>query len=391
MKDDIISFKLGKRSFECEFNQTRPSVFKNFLNNIDGFQFVANFNLTYDTIVHENITTVALQNGFELYTTLLHCPSHKFMDLYLQEFFLNFSSPRDLLQGALNMINLGQLTEPVSKDHLYQLSKEMQSILGLKLKEILRMMLSTDGISMMMENSHPFISHNLDSSQTNTGNLEDAKRGALMAGLSSHPVHLKTKNGEILPSAFIPFCAYKTDLLLLGEYIKDIKFPVCNKFTPTLLDGQLCYSLDINPALPDSEALDGKDGELLLFLDYNRERSVRLKRPKTINGSSERYISMKGKQTDNEGEARIFIHTLKPFSGFGAGRYSMSSLKQMTPTYNFRKLPPTTTGCANDEVLFQHECRLNKYLNEKMHTCKCIPLEFRQAIKTTKVNSCLTR
>ena len=190
------------------------------------------------------------------------------------------------------------LENPINIDHLYQFGKRLQSILGLKLKDILPKALLSDDIGKLQKSQFPFLDLNqtLGPAQKSSDNSEDEhNEEALMAEFSSHPVHLVTKNSKTtLPSAFIPFCAYKTDLLLLGEYIEGLEFPICNKFTPTVLDGQLCYTFDISSVLPDMETLDGKDGELLLLLDYNTERSVSSQRStKTNTGNGKRYISTK--------------------------------------------------------------------------------------------------
>ena len=63
--------------------------------------------------------------------------------------------------------------------------------------------------------------------------------------LSSHPVHLTNRDNMTMPSAFIPFCAYKTSLTAMGDYVDKIKFPICNKFKPILMDGELCYTVNM--------------------------------------------------------------------------------------------------------------------------------------------------
>ena len=136
----------------------------------------------------------------------------------------------------------GLIENPVNIDHLYQFCKEMQSILDMKLKDILPKALLSDDIERLLESQHPFLDFDQTLGTDQKDNSEDESSEALMAELSSHPVHLVTKNSKTsLPSAFIPFCAYKTNLALMGEYIEDLEFPVCNSFIPTVLDGQLCY------------------------------------------------------------------------------------------------------------------------------------------------------
>ena len=122
----------------------------------------------------------------------------------------------------------------------------------------------------------------------------------------------------------------------------------------------------------------------MLLLDYNKERSVSSKRPtKTSISSSERYINMKDADQDADQEARIFIQTLKTFSRYGGGSYSMSSLKKMSPTQDFLKLSPSIKGCTNED---KQQCLMRTYLKQKLHDCGCVPWEFPQESRSKVTN-----
>ena len=126
-----------------------------------------------------------------------------------------------------------------------------------------------------------------------------------------------------------------------------------------------------------------KKGELLLLLDYNRERLIKPEESlKPRNSSGERYLNLEDTLTEDDHEAKIFIHTLKSQTGFGAGSYSISSLKQMSPTEGFLRLPPTVRGCANKD---QQYCLMKKYLDQKLQECRCIPWEFPKDSNSAKV------
>ena len=92
-----------------------------------------------------------------------------------------------------------------------------------------------------------------------SGNLEDAKV------VSFHPPHLELENGRLLPKALIPFCSYQG--IMLGKKIKNWDFVTCDKFRPTLLNGQLCYSLNISQVVPSTESKGNNKNGLLLVLD----------------------------------------------------------------------------------------------------------------------------
>ena len=83
----------------------------------------------------------------------------------------------------------------------------------------------------------------------------------------SHPPHLTST----WSSAFIPFCAYKTNLNISENpfTLPGLTFPLCSAFRPTILEGELCYELKLNK-LSDQ----GKRNQLMIVLDYNEDRSL---------------------------------------------------------------------------------------------------------------------
>merc|ERR1711963_510567 len=128
----------------------------------------------------------------------------------LQAFFISQKSPRALLQGTANVINSDILVNPVNIEHLHQFCQMLQKALNIELMNVLLKTLSSNDTLALKQNHHPFLSF-----KHNMARKED-KKELSMKELSSHPVHLKSKNA---PSAFIPFCAYNIDLLALGAYI----------------------------------------------------------------------------------------------------------------------------------------------------------------------------
>ena len=129
----------------------------------------------------------------------------------------------------------------------------------------------------------------------------------------SHPPHL------LYPwsSAFIPFCAYKTNLNFSrnSKILSGITFPHCSSFVPIILGGQRCYKLKLN----DTSG-EGKKNELLLLLDYNEDRSLHSV-PYKDKGSNYSTDTLNfGIDTDiQEVSAKIYINTLSPSVGFGGG------------------------------------------------------------------------
>ena len=92
--------------------------------------------------------------------------------------------------------------------------------------------------------------------------------------MSSHPPHLLDSQGRLMPAALIPFCAYRGDLAALGEPVGGLEFPVCNMFQPTILDGQLCYSLNVSSVVSTAEnkTESGKKKGILFAVDLTNDR-----------------------------------------------------------------------------------------------------------------------
>ena len=128
--------------------------------------------------------------------------------------------------------------------------------------------------------------------------------------------NIQDPDGDTLPSALIPFCAYQSSLETLGTSIPGLNFPVCNAFRPTILQGQLCYSLDIeNRSLEEEKTKITKQGKadgILIIVDPNKERSETgdanvLKR--LGSGNTNKLLNLSPK-VQHGGSALVNIHTL---------------------------------------------------------------------------------
>ena len=179
----------------------------------------------------------------------------------------------------------------------------------------------------------------------------------------SHPPHLKSS----WSSAFIPFCAYKTDLNFSKDSLPldGTNFPLCSSFLATVLEGQLCYKLTLNKT-----SNKGKKNELMLLLDYNEERS--LQATSSIGkafASSNKTLNFDTAVASVQGSsAKVQIETLSPYINFGGGIYKMTDVKRMTAKNDFLKMPLKDRNC---EVELYEDCRTRKLLEE----CNCVPWE----------------
>ena len=179
----------------------------------------------------------------------------------------------------------------------------------------------------------------------------------------NHPPHFTSR----WSSMFIPFCAYKTDLNFSkrSSVLDGTDFPLCSSFLPTILEGQLCYKLQLNKTSDQ-----GKENELMLLLDFNEDRSLQVPSHKNntvrqTNKTMNFDTAVKGLQGSL---AKVQINTLSPYVSFGGGIYKMSDVKRMTAMDDFLKMSLKNRNC---EVELYEDCRSRKLLEE----CDCVPWE----------------
>ena len=123
----------------------------------------------------------------------------------------------------------------------------------------------------------------------------------------NNPVHIIGKSGHLSPSAFIPFCEFGGNPELMGSKITEFDFPVCNSFNEKVLNGQLCYQVNIDQ-LKKYKSFTNEDLRigLTLLLDYNNDRTL-----KSSNGQSTSKSTKKGLVYFTEtSEALIHIESI---------------------------------------------------------------------------------
>ena len=161
--------------------------------------------------------------------------------------------------------------------------------------------------------------------------------------------------GELLPSALLPFCSYQMDDSILGEKRPELSQTICNKFEPTVLEGQLCYSLDLAKTVKKSTKA-GKSNGLLIMIDPS---------PYSQNGSNKLDVEEESKR-----QIKVFFQTLAQDTAYGPGTYTLSALKRMTGTESFEQLPDKQKRCS---VHDRERCQTKKFLDQgKYHTYCCL-------------------
>ena len=82
----------------------------------------------------------------------------------------------------------------------------------------------------------------------------------------------------------------------------------------------------------------------MLLVDLNKERSSAL----TASDQQDQDLVQHGvdlSQVPAAGQALVTVHTLSPYTGYGAGHYRMTVLKQTTSSGNFFALTDKKKKC----------------------------------------------
>ena len=113
--------------------------------------------------------------------------------------------------------------------------------------------------------------------------------------ITNHPVHIYDEDGNLSPSALIPFCQFGKDKIsAMGRQSDLFKIPVCNSFKAKIFYDQLCYEVDVNEMFK-RESFTPTNLKLgLSFLvdtNFNRQYSLKERINKaSINETIGKYI-----------------------------------------------------------------------------------------------------
>ena len=163
-----------------------------------------------------------------------------------------------------------------------------------------------------------------------------------------------------MPKALVPFCSYQG--AMLGKKLRgNQNLTACDKFQPSVLNGQLCFSLNLSQVVP-SESKSGKQNSVTIVLD--QPASLQLIDQKNLLAS-------------------IHLDTLAGFSDNRPGKYHMINLKMMTGSDAFMSLSDSEKGCQLESY---EECEREKIFAALQRDCKCTPFAFAKLMKVQFFN-----
>ena len=231
----------------------------------------------------------------EIYIYLIYCPNpdyrspgkNSWVELYRNLFSNN--NQQTIILTMSRVISEVEIQKAFEYNLARQLFEKVWTVFQLKSKDIATLTMGEKEIvkNVLVKDQYQNISS--CSSHSCKANLEGALKKSFFQNifyvsetkeleeLINHPVHIVDRgSGKLSPSAFIPFCEFGSNAELLGERIDQFDFPVCNSFHKTILNGQLCYQINIGD-LKMKTSLRNEDLRigLTLLLDYNFDRTLR--------------------------------------------------------------------------------------------------------------------
>ena len=96
---------------------------------------------------------------------------------------------------------------------------------------------------------------------------------------------------------------------VLGDKTPNFSIPVCSKFKPTVVEGQLCYQVDVNKFKDQVDTEKLMSHGLVMILDYNEDR-MGLDTRNTNESSHIKELGDMNKADEKKNAAKIYIETL---------------------------------------------------------------------------------
>ena len=96
---------------------------------------------------------------------------------------------------------------------------------------------------------------------------------------------------------------------VMGVKIDQFELPVCNKFKPRVLKGQLCFQVDVNEFQDQIDMEKGMKKGLIIVMDYNFER-VSTESGKAVDMALTYDLQNLQEMMDKSQDAMIYIETL---------------------------------------------------------------------------------
>ena len=363
-KREVIRKKLAK----CEdSNVVAPDffndVFKGLLTKIPSDRSKVSYKETNDDLFL----------SFDIFSYMIFCQNEAMgLQIFLENLVRTRNTP-SILQGVMNTAKLDFEEDSVNKAQQY-IFKGLNAMLDLKLSQVLKAMYDSESIETATKKNKQNLDNGLEILKLNRTDMERA------ASMSNHPVAIYDREGQIQPSAFIPFCSFGAKMM--GPEVPNMTFPICDIFEPTVYEGHLCYQVNAEKGRGQT-VFEGKESGLMLLIDVNSERSFDIATEDQHKGNDKSvrdvYLGQARTENKNVNLANIHIGTLAQYTGQAPGDFALTAIKEMTGSENFLAWPEDKRKCALEKY---EKCQMKGFLEESMK-CGCSPFQLLPAKGST--------
>ena len=134
-----------------------------------------------------------------------------------------------------------------------------------------------------------------------------------LAGQINHPAHIVREDGDLSLSAFIPFCQFGDDMSVMGTQIPEFSQPVCSGFEKTVVEGEVCYQVDVNKYRDGLDWRESMQFGLGFLIDTNQEYDTKSffsdKRLRKDTNNDE--VSLRNYvRFEDSSKVKIYLHTV---------------------------------------------------------------------------------
>ena len=152
-------------------------------------------------------------------------------------------------------------------------------------------------------------------------------------------------------------------MTMLGQTKANFPFTFCSEFRPTVLEGELCYKINIVPSTI-TNAKPGEKNCLMMIIDPGQTS----KKHQAIEEQDLNIVNLEPASTSSS--VRVYMDILGTFSDYRPGSFAMYALKKMTGTEGFLTLPKEKKKC---QVETFELCQTTNYVKEVHAQCGCVP------------------
>ena len=337
-----------------------------------------------------SVTNEDIETGIMIYSVIVYCSEPIALSQFLHS-LLSTQSPRTIIQATVNSIQYFRFEEQANRIRISQFYQALDKMLHFQLGKILLATSSKEQLEDLMAQDLPWIfqySKEVHQCLNNAScqGVEDLVQnlGKILYRLiiyfclgsseddydmSLTPPHIIGYNGTLNPYALIPFCAYQTNMTILGQNRPDLPFTACSQFQPTVLEGQRCYSLDLG-LMQTPKTRVGDTHGLLIVLDQGKSGNYKPAKEPSLDPKKKILSLNEEPPTRSYRSVKIYMNTLARHERHGAGRYAMTALKRMTGTKSFLNLPDDTKHCQIEAF---EKCNNRLFKKKVQRQCRCVP------------------